>query len=277
MQTHAGRLPRPFGGLYYEVTGSGPPIVFAHGLGGSHLSWWQQVAHFAPRHACVTFSHRGFSPSDAVPGGPDPADYAGDLAALIAHLALERPLLVAQSMGGWTCLDYALAHRGAVAGLVMACTTGTLDFAGQGGASPQDLAAWRDRAARTLPVWREAGIHPGCGEGFARRSPDLYQLYQAFDRLNAGLDKDAVRRLLHAARKRAPADLGALDCPVLFIAGEDDLVMPACGLEAVSRHAARGAFVTVPDAGHSVYFEHAARFNVELDGFIATLESNLSA
>ena len=44
-----GRLKRPFGTLYYEVTGSGPALLFAHGLGGNHLSWWQQVAHFAPR------------------------------------------------------------------------------------------------------------------------------------------------------------------------------------------------------------------------------------
>ena len=43
-----GRLKRPFGDLYYEVSGSGPALLFAHGLGGNHLSWWQQVAHFAP-------------------------------------------------------------------------------------------------------------------------------------------------------------------------------------------------------------------------------------
>ena len=39
--------------IYYEVFGSGPAIVFAHGLGGNHLSWWQQVAHFAPTRTCV--------------------------------------------------------------------------------------------------------------------------------------------------------------------------------------------------------------------------------
>ena len=33
--------------LYYEVHGDGPAIVFAHGAGGNHLSWWQQVPVFA--------------------------------------------------------------------------------------------------------------------------------------------------------------------------------------------------------------------------------------
>ena len=35
--------------LYYEVHGKGPALVFAHGLGGNHASWWQQVPVFADR------------------------------------------------------------------------------------------------------------------------------------------------------------------------------------------------------------------------------------
>ena len=61
-----GRLKRPFGNLYYEVTGSGPALLFAHGLGGNHLSWWQQVAHFAPRYTCVSLR-----PSRLRAVGPD--------------------------------------------------------------------------------------------------------------------------------------------------------------------------------------------------------------
>lgn len=271
MQTRAGRLSLRFGDLYYEVTGSGPPIVFAHGLGGNHLSWWQQVAHFAQAHACVTFAHRGFTPSDPVAGGPHPDDYAGDLAALVDHLGLERPVLVAQSMGGWTCLEYALRHPGKVRGLLMACTTGTLDFRRTKRDIAADLAAWQARADEALPRWRAAGIHPGGGEAFARRTPALFGLYQSIDRLNGGLDKAMVRQRLHAARKRPPADLAGLACPVLFLSGADDLVVPACGLEAVAAEARDGRSVSVPDAGHSVYFEHAARFNAELAAFVAGL------
>jgi pimeloyl-ACP methyl ester carboxylesterase len=43
-----GTLERPGCSIHYEVSGRGPGIVFAHGLGGNHLSWWQQMAHFSP-------------------------------------------------------------------------------------------------------------------------------------------------------------------------------------------------------------------------------------
>jgi 3-oxoadipate enol-lactonase len=46
--------------LYYEVHGKGPHLLFAHGQGGNHLSWWQQVPYFARFYTCITFDHRAF-------------------------------------------------------------------------------------------------------------------------------------------------------------------------------------------------------------------------
>src|SRR5579864_9152268 len=110
LPTTAGYVKRPGAEIYYETTGTGPAIVFAHGLGGNHLSWWQQVPYFSQRYTCLTFAHRGFSPSRVTSGTVDPALFEGDLLALIDHLELAEVRLVAQSMGGWTCLNFALHH-----------------------------------------------------------------------------------------------------------------------------------------------------------------------
>ena len=124
-------LTRPHCALYYEVHGdlAGPrtPLVLAHGLGGNHLSWWQQLAHFAPSRACVVFSHRGFALSPEAPGGPGLAGFADDLLALLDHLELHAPILVGQSMGGWATLEVALAQPQRVKALVLSATSGTLD------------------------------------------------------------------------------------------------------------------------------------------------------
>jgi pimeloyl-ACP methyl ester carboxylesterase len=73
--------------LYYEVHGDGPALVFAHGAGGGHLSWWQQVPALAKSFRCVTFDHRGFGLSREQTGGEGAGNFAEDLRALLDHLA----------------------------------------------------------------------------------------------------------------------------------------------------------------------------------------------
>src|SRR5215831_6129132 len=261
--TKRGHLDRPGCRLYYEVTGAGPAIVFAHGLGGNHLSWWQQVPHFAERHTCVTFAHRGFAPSSEIHGGPDPADYAGDLAALIDHLSLDQVFLVAQSMGGWASLEYALAKPERVRALVLASTAGAIARRGTLLRDPPALDAWIARADM-----QRDGVHPAAGARMARDQPALHFLYRAIDAIaGAKFDKEALRARMIALQTRPPDDLGRLAVPTLFITGDEDVVFPpmlAPGLAALMPHA---RVEPVTSAGHSVYFERAETFNRLVDEF----------
>jgi 3-oxoadipate enol-lactonase len=252
--------------LYYEVEGAGPALIFAHGLGGNHLSWWQQVPHFRDRYTCVTFAHRGFAPSTDAPGGPGPRAFADDLAALIDHLALPEVRLVAQSMGGWTCLAYALRAPARVRALVMACTVGGLTEPDVDRAfdAARDAGAERALAAR--------GVHPAMGERIAREQPALHHLYQALARMRLGLDTDAVRAALWAMRTVPATALAALTMPVLCLTGEEDVVIPPAAVAALARLLPAGRLVRVERAGHSVYFERAAAFNRLVDEFLASVE-----
>ena len=91
--------------IYYEVHGEGPVLVFAHGMGGNHLSWWQQVPDFELRgYRAVTFDHRGFGRSRCPPEHFHPRHFPDDLFAILDALEVERAALVCQSMGGWTGL-----------------------------------------------------------------------------------------------------------------------------------------------------------------------------
>lgn len=264
-----GRLKRPFGTLYYEVTGSGPALIFAHGLGGNHLSWWQQVAHFAPRYTCVTFAHRGFAPSDPVTGGVDPADYAGDLAALIEHLSLSGVGLVAQSMGGWTMLEYALAHLDRVKVLVLSSTSGTLDRRGCDPSGGGAYDAWLAAAEATIAAGMARGIHPAMGERAAERFPALHLLYRSIDEMAGTLDKEKLRAGLRRTATRTLAEFGTFRVPTLLIAGGEDVVFPPFLASAIATGLPCGQAEIIEDAGHSPYFEQAARFNALVDAFLA--------
>jgi len=265
-----GWLARPGAELYWEVTGEGRAIVFAHGLGGNHASWWQQVAHFATGYACVTFAHRGFSPSSAIAGGPNPGDYAKDLAALIDHLGLAEVVIVAQSMGGWTAMEYALQGKANLGALVLAATTGSIDPARLDAAEPwrQRLEGWRQASARARADLQRGGIHVACGARMAREQPALHLLYRHIDEANAELDKEALRARLLAARTRAPAELGAIVCPTLLLSGDEDIVMPPFAADALAALLPRATVTHIADAGHSAYFERAHVFNRRLAEFL---------
>jgi 3-oxoadipate enol-lactonase len=256
----AGFLELPDCRLAYEVTGKGPAIVFAHGLGGNLMSWWQQVAHFAARYTCVAFSHRGFFPSSVPDGGPDPAKYAGDLAALVDHLGLGDVRIVCQSMGGFTGMEYALLRPGRVKALVLGGTTGSLDLKTIPGAAPPHDA----KAARAELLAR--GINPAAGARMAQEQPALHHLYNHVYGLSTGFDREAVRARLHAARTRAAADFAKAECPVLFLPNDEDVVWPYHGA-VVAAATPNARHATLRHAGHSGHFEQAAAFNALVEAF----------
>ena len=255
------------GRLYYETHGSGPALIFAHGLGGNHLSWWQQVPAFREHYTCVVFAHRGFWPSEEEPGGPGPAAFADDLTALIDYLGLAEVRLVAQSMGGWSCLGYALREPARVRALVMAATTGTY-----APTKPAPAAA----AAEAAALW-DQGIHPAAGARMAREQPARHFLYRSIDALASDLDKEAIRTTLAALRTTPAAAVAALAAPVLCITGEEDIVIPPDAVAELTALIPGARLARVPAAGHSVYFERPAVFNRLMGVFLATVDPETDA
>ncbi|HWE56732.1 MAG TPA: alpha/beta hydrolase [Acidimicrobiales bacterium] len=252
-------LDRPGAEIYFEVVGQGPPIVFAHGLGGNHLSWWQQVPVFAVEWTCVVFAARGFSPSHLYE--PMPADasmvdrFVGDLGALIDELQLAEVTLVAQSLGGWACLEYTLEHPDRVRSLVLADTTGTVTP--DVDTDPADSEALFAR-----------GIHPACGLRMFEEQPEKHWLYRSIDALSVGLDKRSLLAGLAASRNRAVTDVAGLDLPVLGIAGAEDIVIAPEAVRSLVNSLPRGRYEEVPAAGHSVYFERPSQFNRIVQDFL---------
>jgi len=268
MKRKTGFLRRPDAEIYYEVTGEGPALVFAHGLGGNHLSWWQQVPHFADRYSCVTFAHRGFTPSRIEPGGARAEAYGDDLAALAEHLGFKTLALVCQSMGGWTGLDFAFRAPERVSALVLASTSGRIDYKTIEGPEAALVRRWLDRSATEIPALQAQGVHVAMGARGAREQPALHFLYQEIDALTPAAAKDKMRESILALRDQPAARLRDLKVPVLYVVGDEDIVYPADAAPALARLTPSAAVERVPDAGHSVYFERPQRFNEIVDGFL---------
>lgn len=249
------------GELYYEDRGEGDrAIVFAHGAGGNHLSWWQQVPHFSQRYRCITIDHRGFGQSLDHSGETIRA-YRRDLEELLDHLGVASTAIIAQSMGGFTGMTFAGTHPERVWALVMANT-----FLGVG---DEDLMArarkhWAG-LARLDPAVVPAEQTNMVGDRFKREHPERLFLYQQVRALNPQVDLPEGYSVADGAIP--VADLANLDVPVLFLAGEEDATIPIELTVAAQRHVAGSRIERVPEAGHSLYWEMPELFNARVDAF----------
>jgi 3-oxoadipate enol-lactonase len=230
--------------LYYEVHGDGPAVVFAHGAGGNHLSWWQQVPVFARQYRCIIFDHRGFGQSPDVPNGPGSQAYVNDLKGLLDHLKIDRTSLVAQSMGGRTCLGFTIEHPDRVQALVMADTTG-----GFGDARMAQLRAEGEAImAEPNPPPRTYARH------FPQEQPAQAFLYEQIRALNPP-------RLEMSVPGPTAEQVRALHTPTLLIVGEHDVIAPPSITKMFQSYIPHARLAEVAGAGHSVYFEKPQEFN----------------
>ena len=92
--------------LYYEEAGSGTPILFVHEFAGDYRSWEPQVRYFSRRYRCITYSARGYLPSE-VPEGLEhysQEHWREDVRSMLEGLKLPKAHIVGLSMGAFATL-----------------------------------------------------------------------------------------------------------------------------------------------------------------------------
>lgn len=243
--------------LYYRQHGEGPDIVFLHGAGGNHLSWWQQVAEFSRDYRCTVFDARGWGRSK----GDRPAGryvLGPDLVALMEHLGIEKAHVVAQSMGGRAVAGLSRLAPERVRSLVLCGTTA--------GATNDRVRELQDelRQRRGPGGLREHAL----SEPFEAERPDLALLYRQINALNPPRPKGLLGRPPASYRGSMHELIGGLDVPVLFVVGEHDMITsPEMIREAQSL--VRGSeYYEIAGAGHSAYFERAGEWNRVVREFV---------
>jgi 3-oxoadipate enol-lactonase len=244
--------------LYYEVHGEGPALVLAHGGGGSHLSWWQNVPVLARRFRCVTFDHRGFGASRELAEGPGPNAFVEDLRQLLDHLGIQRAALAGQSMGGWTVLGFAAAYPDRVSALMLCDTHGGMD-------DPEvirELAKLRDLTKGSLANV----LTRAYAADFPTRDPVRHFLYQQISGLNTHVPANLIPELLKLKTRFQP--IVDWRIPTTLLVGAEDALIPPSVVEVMAHRIPQAHFIKVAGAGHSVYFEKPDDFNRMLTDFL---------
>jgi pimeloyl-ACP methyl ester carboxylesterase len=252
--------------IYWErtTTGDGDDrevVVLSHGAGGTHAVWYLQVPVLGEHFQIVTWDSRGFGNSTNRAGTPNATAAAGDLAAVLDNLGIERAHLVGQSMGGWHIAAFAAAHGPRVRSLVFADTVG--------GLWTQELrdamAAFQAQGGLTGDGPELIGGHRALWPGTAERDPAHAFLYQAL----GSFHRPPLDKLGETIGWTISHDeIAAVGVPVLFVAGTHDQIFPAPALAGSAGLIPGAIFAEIPGAGHSPYFEQPSAWNDAVLSFL---------
>jgi len=248
--------------IYYERAGTGPAMLFVHGLAGNHAAWFRQVPYFARDHRVITIAQRGFAPSSTSDSDYDNDRLVADAIAVLEHLGANDVTVIGQSMGGWTALGLALARPDLVSAVVLSATVAGI-FDDEIARHYEQVTA-RARELGSKPP--ALGSHPALGRAYATEHPDdayLYQLLTSFGAPAPGTVAQGLGRT-----RFDDADLARLRAPVLFIVGNDDRIFPPDIVRCASARLPGSRVAIIRGSGHSPYFERSDEWNRIVSDFV---------
>ena len=250
--------------MYYEVAGTGDPLLLIMGTAADHSTWDSQVEAYKGDFTVVTYDARGTGQSTH-PEAVD--DYsmrilADDAAALLHDLGIDRAHVSGLSLGSATAQELAINHPDKVATLQLHCTWGLSD-------------EWFNRMIDTnaLPVSiddfaayiRTALLWVASPQFINERPEELEALERGFLLENPNPpSKDGMMGHFHADQTHDTLDrLHRISVPTLITSGEVDWQVPTrYGLE-VQRHITHSTIhvFTGPASSHIAFVEMADEWN----------------
>jgi 3-oxoadipate enol-lactonase len=243
-------MKRSDGEIAYQVSGSGPAIVFVHGFGLDSRMWQPQIDHFSATHTVLAYDCRGFGES-ARPNGP--YDRAADLDALLDWLSLESCTLVGCSMGGRIALDFSLHWPQRVTSLFLSGT----DVGGYRFGIDWDVSVDGGLDAARAKWLEHPLFHT------AQRVPEAWSLIRRMVASYSGW------HWMHDD-PREPADtdtlarLSEIAVPTTVLVGAEDLPDFHSIAALLERRMQNARTLVVPGVGHMVNLEAASEFNSAL-------------
>jgi pimeloyl-ACP methyl ester carboxylesterase len=265
--------------LYYEEAGAGTPVVFVHEFAGDYRTWEPQMRRFARSHRCVTYSQRGYPPSD-VP--TDPARYGqdiarGDVIALMDALGIGKAHVVGHSMGAYTALHVGIRHPDRCISVTAAgCGWGSL-------ADPAARQAMRAQAAENAKMFTEETMAEAAAiyaDGPTRNTQKYKDPrgYAEFVRMLSEHSSQGHALTMAMLQSKRPTlwdmepELKKFSPPLLVIVGDED---ETCldGSVFLKRTAPTAGLLVIPRTGHTITSEEPGKVNAALAELFAAAEA----
>jgi pimeloyl-ACP methyl ester carboxylesterase len=216
--------------MYYEIHGSGRPLVLLHGGGSTIDSTFGRILpELAKTHQVIAVELQAHGHTLDIDRPLSFEQDADDVAALLGQLHIEKADFMGFSNGGTTTLQIAIRHPKLVNKLVLASATYRRD-----GIQPGFFEGFQNASLKNMPQPLQ--------DAYLKANPDPKGLQKMFDR-------DVARMV--AFKDISDADIKAIRAPALVINGDTDLVRPDHAL-ALSRTLPHAKLAILP-GGHGDY------------------------
>jgi pimeloyl-ACP methyl ester carboxylesterase len=253
--------------------GSGPPLLFVHGLSGCWQNWLEQLPAFAATHRVIAVDLPGFGASEMPAEKVSIAGYARFLDHLLDQLGIDGPVaVVGNSMGGFVAAELALAVPQRVERLVLVSSAGVSGEHQRreplltGARALGVVTAWA--ASRHEPFARRPGLRRIVLH-FVARHPERLPAPLAFELMMGSGRPGFVPGLESLLGYTLKDRLEQLVCPTLIVWGEDDLTVPVRDADRFQRLIPHARKVILPDTGHVPMLEQPEVFNGLLEEFLS--------
>ncbi len=256
--------------LFVDERGSGPPIVFSHGLLWSGRMFEPQVAALSSRYRCISYDHRGQGRSQMPRERTIEIEtVTRDAIALIETLGAAPCHFVGLSMGGFVGMRIAARRPELVRSLVLLATAADPE-------PRQNLPKYRILNAISrlgLLRWVASRVAPIMfGQSFLddpARSAEREALLGELARLPRRTYR-AVNGVL--ARAGVENEVGQIRCPTLIVRGREDRAISEARALALHQATPGSELVLLERGGHTLTLEEPEAVTDELVRFLTNVE-----
>jgi 3-oxoadipate enol-lactonase len=237
--------------IFYEIRGSGPPVVLLHPF-PCHHEFWKPVAEaLDSRYRLIVPDLRGHGDSEIGEGPALMQKHAGDVARVLDAAGVGKAAFVGCSIGGYILFEFWRRFRERVTSLALCDTRPQSDTA--------DGRANRLKAAAAVleqgtEPFIESMIPKLLGRTTVAMWPDLVEGARAMMRKMSAEDISLVLRGM-AERPDSVADLKSINVPTLIVIGEEDVLSTVADGELMRQNIAGSQLKVVPKAGHYAPWE----------------------
>jgi pimeloyl-ACP methyl ester carboxylesterase len=255
--------------IFYEVLGSGPPVVLLHPFPANHNLWKPAAQALTTRYRVILPDLRGHGESGIGDGPATMEKHAADIARVLDHEEVRRAAFVGVSIGGYALFEFWRKYR-ARANAIILCNT-------KAQADTPEARAVRLQAAtfvldRGTELFFGSMIPKLMGKTTRDTRPDLVEGALRMMRTMSPEDVAMVQRGM-AERQDSVETLKTINVPTMLVTGDEDILTGVGEAELMRQNISGSEIKLIAKAGHYSPWEQPEEVGKLLRQFLDRLNA----